>query len=257
LNTELKALLWDVDGTLIDNEELHRKAFNAAFDESGLGWHWSMADYSVLLDVTGGRERITHFVRLQEPHRAALAGFPEFVVQLHTLKTRIYGEMLASDAVTLRPGVARLVREAADEGVRQAIVTTTRRINVDGLLERYFGAAGSSPFSVIASGERVQHKKPAPDLYHLAIADLDLPGVSCLAIEDSANGLRAASAALVPVIITTNGYTSGEAFEGALAVVDHLGDPGTPSRCLQGSLDGASVDLAQLRHWHRVQSLRT
>lgn len=257
MNTELKALLWDVDGTLIDNEELHRKAFNAAFDESGLGWHWGMAEYSVLLGVTGGRERITHFVRQQETHRASAAGFPEFVVQLHTLKTRIYGDMLASDGVRLRPGVVRLVREAADQGVQQAIVTTTRRINVDSLLERYFGGSGGAPFSVIASGERVQHKKPAPDLYLLALEDLGLPGSACVAIEDSANGVRAALAASVPVIVTPNGYTQDDAFEGALAVVDHLGDPDTRSHCLQGNLDGPFVDLCQLRHWHRDRPKRT
>lgn len=246
----LHALLWDVDGTLIDNEELHRQAFNAAFAAEGLGWCWDEACYAELLDVTGGRERIAHFAARHDPERAVRVDFADFAARLHAHKTRLYGEMLTSGAVELRPGVARLIEEAAAAGLAQAVVSATRRVNVDALLRHFFGPT-EAPFIAFATGDRVMHKKPAPDLYQLALTDLGVEAAACVAIEDSAHGVRSARAAGVSALVTPSRYTMGEAFPDALAVVDHLGDPGFPSRCLQGQLNGDFVDLAQIRRWHR------
>ena len=164
----LAGLIWDVDGTLVDNEERHREAFNDAFDHAGLDWHWDAALYAELLGVTGGRERIAHFVREREPERAAQPGFDAFVRELHADKTRRYGALLDA-GVELRPGVARLIDAALAAGLPQAIATTTSRVNVERLLARTLGSDVLGRFAAVATGELVKAKKPAPDLYLIAL----------------------------------------------------------------------------------------
>ncbi|HEY5789102.1 MAG TPA: HAD family hydrolase, partial [Gammaproteobacteria bacterium] len=164
----LQALVWDVDGTLVENEELHRAAFNAAFAAAGLPWHWDPERYRGLLQVAGGRERIAHFVAGEDPARARTRGFGAFLRELHADKTRRYGELLARGDLRPRPGVLRLIAAARAAGLRQAIATSTRRVNVDRLLGRLLGARLSAAFSVIASGDQVAAMKPAPDLYRVA-----------------------------------------------------------------------------------------
>lgn len=246
----LDGLIWDVDGTLVDNEELHREAFNAAFAAAGLDWHWDPGTYQELLGVTGGRERITRYVRDREPERARRPGFAAFVRELHADKTRRYGALLDA-GVTLRPGVARLIEEALAAGLPQAIATTTNRVNVERLLTRTLGSRAIDRFTTVATGELVTAKKPAPDLYLVALEGLGLPGEACLAIEDTALGLQAARAAGVPVFITVSRYSGEDDFGGAVAVVDDLGEPGSPCRARDGELHGKPcVDLELLKIWH-------
>ena len=251
----LQALIWDVDGTLVDNEEHHRQAFNAAFTAAGLGWCWGEGRYRELLTVAGGRERIEHFIRAEEPERAAAVGFEAFVRELHADKTRRYGELI-EDGLALRPGVARLIAEARSAGLPQAIATTTSRINVERLLQQTLGREALGWFSVIASGETVAVKKPAPDLYHVALDGLGLPGAACLAIEDTAIGLQAATAAQVPTLVVVSHYSSGEAFDDALAVFDSLGEPDQACLALRGNLEErACIDLDLLNKWHKESQL--
>ncbi len=246
----LQGLIWDVDGTLVDNEEHHREAFNAAFTAAGLDWHWDRAIYQELLGVTGGRERIAHFVHTHDPERAARPGFDDFVRELHADKTRRYGALLDA-GVELRPGVARLIDAALHAGLPQAIATTTSRVNVERLLARTLGERVLGRFAAVATGELVTAKKPAPDLYLVALEGLGLTGGACLAIEDTSLGLRAARTAGVPVVITVSRYSGEDDFSGALAVVDSLGEVDAPARALSGSLRGKPcVDLELLSDWH-------
>ena len=93
-------------------------------------------------------------------------------------------------------------------------------------------------------------KKPAPDIYQLALERLRLPPGRCIAVEDTLNGLRSAAGAGIPTVITTSLYGGAAGFEGALAVVDGLGEPGAPCRVLQGPpLDAPVVTVAGLRRW--------
>jgi beta-phosphoglucomutase-like phosphatase (HAD superfamily) len=167
----LRALIFDVDGTLAETEELHRQAFNQSFAAFGLPWAWDQALYKQLLDVTGGKERIAHFV--------GDGSLPaETIAALHADKTQRYAHLVASGGVTLRPGVRRLLSEAEGQGVRLAIATTTSRPNVDALLQ---ATLGRQPFEVIAAGDEVPAKKPAPDIYRLALHRLGLPPSDCAA----------------------------------------------------------------------------
>jgi HAD superfamily hydrolase (TIGR01509 family) len=147
----------------------------------------------------------------------------------------------------LRPGVARLINEARAVGVRLAIATTTSPENVTTLLTSTLGSDAVDWFDVIAAGDMVEAKKPAPDIYHCALEELKLPPSSCIAFEDSANGIRSAKGAGLTTVITPCDYTRDDDFSGADLIVDQLGEPESPCRLFAGSLYGRQmVDLALL-----------
>jgi len=234
--TKLKALLWDVDGTLAETEdEGHRIAFNRAFDEAGLNWHWTSALYGELLAVAGGKERMLAWWQRIDPAGAVSPGAADIVRRLHQRKTVHYLEMVRRGAIALRPGVARLLAAARSRGLRQAIVTTTTPDNVTQLIDATLGAAGRSTFEVIGAGDIVPDKKPAPDIYLWVLQQLSLRAEDCLAIEDSAVGVQAARAAGVPVLLTRSRFTEG-AIEGAVADLGSLID----------------VEVDDLLDWHRI-----
>jgi hypothetical protein len=148
----LQALIFDVDGTLADTESAHRAAFNAAFAEAGLDWHWSEALYTRLLDVAGGKERIAHYWRTVDPLHAARSG--ETIARIHAIKTRLYEEQVSGGRLPLRPGIERLITEAAEAGLPMAIATTTTPANVDALLR---DPAGPDWRRLFARGLRRRH----------------------------------------------------------------------------------------------------
>jgi len=216
----IAALIFDVDGTLAETEEVHRAAFNRTFAEAGLPWVWDVDLYRELLKVTGGKERIRRWLEMVGVDAPALSDAD--VATLHAAKNAIYGEIVRSGACTPRPGVEALVREARMRGLRLAIATTTSRANVEALLPATFGPDGPSLFEVAICGEDVVAKKPAPDAYLRALEDLRLPAEACLALEDSANGLAAATAAGLRTIVAPSLYTAHERFDGAEAVLADL-----------------------------------
>lgn len=215
--TPIRGLIFDVDGTLAETEEVHRAAFNRVFAGDGLDWRWDVDLYRDLLSVTGGKERMRRYA---EMIGAALDDAR--VARLHAAKNRVYGELVGAGACALRPGVERLVRAARARGMRLAIATTTSRANVEALLPATFGADGLALFETIVAGEDVAAKKPAPDAYLLALARLGLPPEACLAFEDSRNGLLAARAARLAVVVTPSLYTARESFDGATRVLADL-----------------------------------
>ena len=220
----LHALIFDVDGTLAETErDGHRPAFNAAFTDCGLDWHWDEALYGELLAVTGGKERIRFFVERYAPDALARPDFPELVKRLHLAKTAHYVRIVEQGGLPLRPGIARLIHEARLAGVRLAIATTTAPENVDALLRASLGPDAASWFEVIGAGDIVPAKKPAPDIYQWVLERLDLPASACLAIEDSQNGLESALAAGLRCLVSVSEYTAGQDFAGAETVVTDLG----------------------------------
>jgi HAD superfamily hydrolase (TIGR01509 family) len=222
----LQTLIFDVDGTLADTEDAHRIAFNQAFADNGLDWHWDVALYDKLLAVTGGKERIRHFVDDYRPDFAKPADYDGFVKHLHQVKTGHYTAMLAAGLIPLRPGIRRLIEEAADAGLKLAIATTTSAENVAGLLEIGLGRDWQRRFASIGCGDIVPRKKPAPDIYHWVLNDLGLAAADCLALEDSSNGLRASLAAGIRTVITVNPYTRQQDFSSAAAVYEDLANVG-------------------------------
>ena len=224
----LSALLFDVDGTLADTEETHRQAFNLAFLELGLAFAWEPDEYAELLRISGGKERLAHYFARLPVDAAERARLATLVPALHRVKTARYAELVATGGSPLRPGIARLIAEADAAGVRLAIASTTTSANVAALLDAELGSNAHKRFAVIACGDVVPAKKPAPDIYHLALSTLGLGPANAVAFEDSANGLAAAKAAGLFTVVTPTRWTALQDFGEADLTLPHLGDPDNP-----------------------------
>jgi beta-phosphoglucomutase-like phosphatase (HAD superfamily) len=219
-----EALIFDVDGTLADTEDLHRRAFNQAFEECQLDWVWDVPLYGELLQVTGGKERIGSFiVRLRLPpteRRALQARVPE----IHRAKTRLYAELIASGQLELRSGIRRLMTEAREAGMLLAIASTTTAANIEPLVVSGLGNEAMSWFAVVATGDVVKHKKPAPDIYNVALKTLEVSPARAIAFEDSAPGLQSAQAAGLFTVVTPSFWTQDQEFAAADLLLGSLGD---------------------------------
>ncbi|PJJ65003.1 HAD-IA family hydrolase [Compostimonas suwonensis] len=227
----MPALIFDCDGVLADTERYgHLPAFNQVFEEFGLPVRWSEDDYAVKVLISGGKERLAS---LLTPEFVAEAGLPvdeagqrEAVAAWHKRKTQIYTELVATGALPARPGIRRIVEEAAAAGFDLAVASTSAEPSVRAVLEHAVGPELAARFHVFA-GDIVPAKKPSPDIYLLALREIGVPASEAIVVEDSANGLRAAVAAGIRTIVTVSSYTENEDFTGAQLVVSSLGEPAT------------------------------
>lgn len=235
----LQALIFDVDGTLADTEAAHLAAFNRAFAEEGRDWRWSEEQYVQLLEISGGKERILHYWQQVQPDLVDIgAGVRDTVERIHELKTSFYEQAVQDGAVQLRPGVLALIESAHAAGVKLAIATTTSPINIATLLRKALGEDWAHYFAVVEDASTAAHKKPHPQVYTQTLEKLGLPAAVCLAFEDSANGLHAAQAAGLAVVVTPNAFTKHQDFAGALQMLSNL----------------QNVTLEQLRAWHAARA---
>ncbi|MGL5082472.1 MAG: HAD family hydrolase [Microcoleaceae cyanobacterium] len=244
----LKALIFDVDGTLADTERQgHRVAFNQTFAAAGLDWNWSEELYGELLNISGGKERIHDYLNRYQPEFKVKENLEQFVAQLHQEKTERYQQLLANSSIPLRPGVKRLIQEARSHGLKLAIATTSALPTVLALLEKNLDA---SWFEVIAAGDIVSRKKPAPDIYFYVLEYLNLTAQNGLVFEDSHQGLTAATQAGLKTIVTVNRYTQDQDFAHATLVLNHLGEPDQPCRVLAGPLQ--AVNYLTVDHLYQL-----
>ncbi len=247
----IRALIFDVDGTLADTEETHRQAFNHAFLRFDLKWEWTKPQYRELLKTSGGKERIGRYIDTLPVPPAEKARLRPLIPAIHHAKTELYTELIVDGRCPLRPGVSRLLAEARAAGVLLAIASTTTSANVDALLSRHLGGGALQQFHTIACGDLVKEKKPAPDIYHLALSTMGLPADSCVAFEDSLNGLRAAKQAGLFTVVTPSQWNVGEDFAEADLVLSHLGDPDHPLPPMEAAaVGGPWLGLAQLLALH-------
>lgn len=250
--SELKALIFDVDGTLADTERAHLAAFNRAFADAGLGWEWSLEDYAALLEVTGGRERMRHYIEAWRPASRPPEPLDASLAALHMAKTANYVVMMKNGGIHLRPGVARLLAEGREAGLRLAIATTTTPANVEALLESTLGPGAMDWFEVIGAGDAVPKKKPAPDIYDYVLERLDVDPREAIAFEDSEPGVAAARGAGLPVIVTVSSFTTDHDFSGAELVLSDMGEPQRPFTVLGGDAQGHQwLDVELVRKIHR------
>lgn len=234
----LQALFFDVDGTLADTESAHLAAFNHAFAELGLDWHWDEALYTELLNISGGKERILHYWKTTRGDMRELdaMALQDTVNRLHELKTAAYEAEVQSGGVELRPGVLALMDQAQREGLQMVIATTTSPVNIAALMRRAIGEDWRLNFSAIGDASTAPVKKPHPQVYLQILSTLSLDARHGLAFEDSSNGLRSATAAGLATIITPTKFTAHHDFGAALRVLPDLG----------------AVTLDELRQWHRT-----
>lgn len=233
----LRALIFDVDGTLADTESAHRAAFNGAFKEFGLDWHWDEARYNELLDISGGKERILHYWRAVQPDLREVGNMAvqDTVNRLHELKTAAYENAVNQGEVVLRSGVLKLINSAYEQGLLLAIATTTSPVNISALLRKAIGIDWRDYFLAIGDASTAPLKKPHPQVYLQMLSSLKLEPREALAFEDSSNGLRAATAAGLATVITPTQFTTHHDFREAMRVVTDL--------------DGLNVPL--LKDWHQ------
>ena len=235
----LQALIFDVDGTLADTEGAHLAAFNQAFASAGLPWRWDEPLYVSLLEVSGGKERMAHYLAHHLRRNDARASgdttaiAPDFDA-LHAIKTTAYTQQMRAGALALRPGIEAILAAAQQAGLRLAIATTTTEANIDALLRPRLGPDWSQRFEVIEHAGTAPRKKPDPQVYRQTLQRLGLTASECLAIEDSANGLQAALGAGIATIITPNPFTAHHNFKGALQILPSL----------------ESTAIADLHRWH-------
>lgn len=232
----LQAFIFDVDGTLADTEQAHLAAFNHAFAQEGLDWHWDRERYTELLHISGGKERMLHHWKQVQPGVTDIdgGGVQDTINRLHEIKTAAYEAAVNSGAVELRPGVLRLMDEARRAGIRLAIATTTSPVNIAALLRTAIGMDWREHFVSIGDASTAPIKKPHPQVYLQMIDALKLPASACLAFEDSHNGLMAATAAGLQTIITPTDFTRHHDFSAALRLVPDL----------------SQVSVTHLRAWH-------
>jgi dihydroxyacetone kinase phosphoprotein-dependent L subunit len=253
-----RALILDCDGVLADTERYgHLVAFNQVFTEFGLPVHWNLDDYRQKVLIGGGKERLAS---LLTPEFVAAAGLPSdpagqqaAVAAWHKRKTEIYTELVTSGAVPPRPGIARIVGEALAAGWPVAVASTSAEPSVVATLNRAVGPNLAGQVKVFA-GDIVPRKKPAPDIYLVALDWLGLPAGQVVVIEDSRNGLLAATGAGLATVITVNDLTRDEDFSEAALVVSSLGDPGGEQAVVLANRTPATpgdwitlTDLAQVR----------
>ena len=251
----MTTLLFDCDGVLADTERFgHLPAFNATFREFGLPVQWSEEEYGRLLKIGGGKERMA---TLFTPSFVAAAGLPADaegqaaeLARWHARKTAIYTETVAAGRLPPRPGITRIIGAAQDAGWTLGVASTSAEASVRAILDVAAGPERAARFDLVLAGDVVAHKKPAPDIYRLAVERLAVAPDDLLVIEDSRNGLIAAHAAGLRCLVTVSDYTADEEFGEAVLVVTSLGDPGgEATRVLanrSAARPGAWVQLADL-----------
>jgi beta-phosphoglucomutase-like phosphatase (HAD superfamily) len=237
----LKALIFDVDGTLADTEEAHRAAFNEAFRQHGLDWNWSKPKYAHLLRVSGGKERLKAYIDSLPLTSGEHLEWTGRIAAIHRTKTEIYASMVQAGQVPLRDGVERLIDEAAAANVQLAIASTTTLANIETLLRTALGRYSMQRFAVVGAGDQVRHKKPAPEIYRFVLRELGHRAEDCVAIEDSRNGLTAAKTAGLYTVVTPSYWTFDEDFSAANLVLPSLGSSSRPLPPRAAALVGHSM----------------
>lgn len=240
---QLRAVIWDVDGTIAETErDGHRVAFNRAFEALGVAWRWDEGLYGRLLEVSGGYERLLHDMAQRPLAPSSPAAREALARRVHARKNIEYVELVAAGGIGLREGVRRLMDECRAAGVLVAIATTTGRANVESLFAREFGGNWELGFAAVLCAEDAPVKKPDPSIYIEALRRLGISAAEAVAIEDSPNGLKAAHQAGIRTLVTPSAYFLGEAFpEAALQV------PGLDARVRVGASEFERCDLALLR----------
>jgi HAD superfamily hydrolase (TIGR01509 family) len=220
----LKAIFFDQDGVIIDTErDGHRVSFNETFQEFGFDFAWGVDEYHELLQISGGKERMQHYLQTKgfgKPVPPDEVG--DLIARMHKRKTALFIEMVESGRLPLRPGIHRFMREAMAAGLRLGVCTTSSEKAAHAIA---YHILKDIQFEVVLAGDVVEKKKPAPDIYNLALEKTGLRPENCFVVEDSRNGVLAGKAAGMRVLATTNIYTEKEDLSPADIIVSSLGDP--------------------------------
>jgi HAD superfamily hydrolase (TIGR01509 family) len=243
---QLKAIFFDMDGTIIDTEkDGHRVAFNEAFARLGIKAEWNVEKYHQLLQIAGGKERMKFYFQEEgKDFFPVEKSIDEFVQQLHLLKTEIFVSLIQSGKLPLRPGIKRLMLEANEKGILIGICTTSNEKAVKSIVNSLLA---DIKIDLILAGDIVAKKKPDPEIYLLALQKTGFSANEVHVVEDSENGMIAGKAAGIKVLVTVNEYTKNENLTGADAVVTTLGDENENAHVLAGNLKLTDNKMVHVR----------
>ena len=236
--TPIKAAFFDQDGVIIDTErDGHRVSFNMTFKEYGFTDEWDVEYYHELLQIAGGKERMKHHWKTRSFSRPLTEEeIDNLVKEMHKRKTAIFVELIESGKLPLRPGIRRFMKELMEAGIKIGVCTTSNEAAAKAITEKILA---DIKFDIVLAGDVVKNKKPDPEIYNLALSRLDLQPEECFVVEDSKNGVKAAKAASMKTIVTTNGYTEKEDVEAGDVIVSSLGEPdGEKATLRKGDLPG-------------------
>jgi len=236
--SKIKAVFFDQDGVIIDTErDGHRVAFNMTFKEFGFTDEWSVEYYHELLQVAGGKERMKHHAKTKGFSKPIPDGeLDDLVKEMHKRKTALFVELIETGKLPLRPGVHRMMNEALEAGLKVAVCTTSNEKAAKAVTEKVLS---DIKFDIVLAGDVVSKKKPDPEIYNMALFKLSLQPDEVIVFEDSRNGVLAANAAGLNIIVTTNGYTEKEDVNDGDIIVTCLGDPaGEKGEMRKGNVNG-------------------
>ena len=246
---ELNAVFFDVDGTIAETEEFHRKSFNESFKEFSLDWFWDEAIYKELINIGGGKERIMFHLKKAWPEMLEYKNLSNYIDSIHKVKNEIYEDYINDSKITARPGVFRLIEELKKNNISIALVSSTSEVSLLNLFTKGFNIDPYKMFDLVAHGDCTKLKKPSPEIYEWALQKLQLPSEACIAIEDSPRGLESSNNANIKTIITPSKLTLNENFKDAELVISNLGEPDKPFKIISGktyNYDYVCFDLLQM-----------
>ncbi|WP_373539320.1 HAD-IA family hydrolase [Chamaesiphon sp.] len=216
---QLKAVIFGAIGTIAETSDIQRQAFNKAFAEAGLDWHWDIATYHDLLTINGGQNRIRAY-RDADPARADVTD--ELISQLHQAKTAQFEELLANIPLSPRPGVVELIDTCKKDNIQVAFCTSTSREHVNAIGAALSGLLPFDRFAQVVTIDRVAQPKPAPDAYVYCLAQLGITADEAIAIEDTPVSLSAAKTAGLTTIATPGATVADRDFYAADLIVPDL-----------------------------------
>ena len=218
----IQAIIFGGIGSLVETSELQRRAFNKAFEEAGVLWHWDTATYRRLLSTAGGVNRIRAYAATRDSGAALSEARIE---ALHRRKTDIFQHAMQSAHLPLRSGVRRLLNAAHNSHVTLAIASTTLRSNIEALAAS--ASIALDEFDLVLSKESVERPKPDPQVYQRCLETLGIAAIHAIAIEDSDSGVEAAVAAGIKCVALPGENTSEQDFSKASLIVDSLDEVDT------------------------------
>ncbi len=246
----LEGVYWDLDGTIANTElEAHLPAFNHAFNDFGIDWNWDNNKYIQLLKINGGKNRIAYFSKSNNDELS-----DELIIKIHEKKQFHYLEIIKKNYVSLKTGVFRLINELHRKNIRQFIVTSSSRRQVDLLVEYLFN--GFNPFEFIIASEDVELKKPNPLPYLKAVQLSGIKKNNSIVFEDSNPGLISSLAAKLPTIfVPSNIPIIIDENIKLECILDNLGDESNVANVIKGpKLKKSYVDYSYLNNYLKTIS---
>ncbi|MBT8241033.1 MAG: HAD-IA family hydrolase [Acidimicrobiia bacterium] len=217
----LEAIVFGSLGTIGETSELHRNAFNQTFEELGLEWHWSVDTYNDLLETVGGKDRILAFARSHGDASVTVSTATE----LHAYKTKVYADLVRQSPSVLRPGVARLVREARSAGVPLGLATSTTAESLHSNFDNFGDLLTLDHFDEVITISDLDRGKPAPDAHVVCMSRLKVRASRTVAIEDTEASVASAFIAGATVVATPGAHSGARNYSSAAVTVSSLGDP--------------------------------